>query len=361
MNSHISNTYHFDIFGQGQVEVLAAEQSDEGGDWFQGTADAVRKQIRRLTAWGVEHLVILSGDHLYRMNYREMFDRHIAAGADATVSVIPVDRAGVTGLGVLSVDERGDVSAFREKPRADEDISSLLSPPALREKWGIGGDEYLVSMGVYIFRLSTLREMLANEKYMDFGKDILPDMLGKHRVSAHLFRGYWRDIGTIEALYDANLALTDEDPPFRFHHPDGPIYTRQRFLPASKLLDARVSRSILSDGCLLFGSELEHCVIGIRSRVQKGARLKDVVMMGADYYEDDDVRASNLERGVEPIGVGRGCVIERAILDKNARIGAGCVIRGNPDRPDQDGEGWYVRDGIVIIPKDATLPEGTVI
>jgi glucose-1-phosphate adenylyltransferase len=361
LNSHISNTYHFDIFGQGQVEVLAAEQSDEGGDWFQGTADAVRKQIRRLTAWGVEHLVILSGDHLYRMNYREMFDRHIAAGADATVSVIPVDRAGVTGLGVLSVDERGDVSAFREKPRADEDISSLLSPPALREKWGIGGDEYLVSMGVYIFRLSTLREMLANEKYMDFGKDILPDMLGKHRVSAHLFRGYWRDIGTIEALYDANLALTDEDPPFRFHHPDGPIYTRQRFLPASKLLDARVSRSILSDGCLLFGSELEHCVIGIRSRVQKGARLKDVVMMGADYYEDDDVRASNLERGVEPIGVGRGCVIERAILDKNARIGAGCVIRGNPDRPDQDGEGWYVRDGIVIIPKDATLPEGTVI
>jgi glucose-1-phosphate adenylyltransferase len=361
LNSHISNTYHFDIFGQGQVEVLAAEQSDEGGDWFQGTADAVRKQIRRLTAWGVEHLVILSGDHLYRMNYREMFDRHIAAGADATVSVIPVDRAGVTGLGVLSVDERGDVSAFREKPRADEDISSLLSPPALREKWGIGGDEYLVSMGVYIFRLSTLREMLANEKYMDFGKDILPDMLGKHRVSAHLFRGYWRDIGTIEALYDANLALTDEDPPFRFHHPDGPIYTRQRFLPASKLLDARVSRSILSDGCLLFGSELEHCVIGIRSRVQKGARLKDVVMMGADYYEDDDVRAANLERGVEPIGVGRGCVIERAILDKNARIGAGCVIRGNPDRPDQDGEGWYVRDGIVIIPKDATLPEGTVI
>lgn len=361
LNSHITNTYRFDIFGQGQVEVLAAEQSDEGGDWFQGTADAVRKQIRRLTAWGVEHLVILSGDHLYRMNYREMFDRHIEAGADATVSVIPVDRAGVTGLGVLSVDERGDVTAFREKPRADEDISSLLSPAPLREKWGLGGNEFLASMGVYIFRLSTLREMLTNESYMDFGKDILPDMLGKHRVSAHLFRGYWRDIGTIEALYDANLALTDEDPPFRFHHPDGPIYTRQRFLPASKLVDARVNRSILSDGCLLFGSELDHCVIGIRSRVQKGARLKDVVMMGADYYEDDDVRAANLARGVEAIGVGRDCVIERAILDKNARIGAGCILRGAVGRPDEDGDGWYVRDGIVIVPKDATLPEGTIV
>ncbi len=361
LNSHITNTYRFDIFGQGQVEVLAAEQTDEGGDWYQGTADAVRKQIRRLTAWGVEHLIILSGDHLYRMNYREMFDRHLAAGADATVSVIPVDRAGVTGLGVLSVDEQGDVQAFREKPRPDEDISNLLSPAPLREKWGLGDDEYLVSMGVYIFRLAALREILANESYMDFGKDILPDMLGKHKVSAHLFRGYWRDIGTIGALYEAQLDLTKEDPPFRFHHPDGPIYTRQRFLPASKLLDAQVRQSILSDGCLLFGSEIDHCVIGIRSRVQKGARLKDVVMMGCDYYEDDDVRSANRDRGIEAAGVGRDCVIERAILDKNARVGPGCVIRGAVDRPDHDGDGWYVRDGIVIIPKDATLPEGTVI
>jgi glucose-1-phosphate adenylyltransferase len=339
LNSHISNTYRFDIFGQGQVEVLAAEQTDEGGDWYQGTADAVRKQIRRLTAWGVEHLIILSGDHLYRMNYREMFDRHIAAGADATVSVIPVDRTAVTGLGVLSVDERGDVIAFREKPRADEDITGLLSPAPLRSAWGLGEGEYLVSMGVYIFRLSALREILANEAMMDFGKDILPGMLRSHRVSAHLFRGYWRDIGTIGSLYDANLALTEEEPPFRFHHPDGPIYTRQRFLPASKLVDARVSRSILSDGCLLFGSELNHCVIGIRSRVQKGSRLRDVVMMGADYYEDDDVRAANLARGIEAVGVGPDCLIERAILDKNARIGAGCVIRGAPARAAQAEEG----------------------
>lgn len=361
LNSHITNTYRFDIFGQGQVEVLAAEQTDEGGDWYQGTADAVRKQIRRLTAWGVEHLVILSGDHLYRMNYREMFDRHISTGADATVSVIPVDRAHVTGLGVVSCDEKGLVTGFREKPRPEEDITNLLCPPALRDTWGLREGDYLASMGVYIFRLSALREMLQSPSYMDFGKDILPDMLRSHKVAGFLFGGYWRDIGTVGALYEAQLDLTEEEPPFRFHHADGPIYTRQRFLPASKLIDARVSRSILSDGCLLFGSEIDHCVIGIRSRVQKGARLKDVVMMGADYYEDDDVRAANLERGIEPMGVGRGCLIERAIIDKNARIGAGCVIRGAVDRPDEDGHGWYVRDGIVIVPKDVTLPEGTII
>ncbi|MDP2309326.1 MAG: glucose-1-phosphate adenylyltransferase [Pseudomonadota bacterium] len=361
LNSHITNTYRFDMFGQGQVEVLAAEQTDDGGDWYQGTADAVRKQIRRLTAWGVEHLIILSGDHLYRMNYREMYDRHIATDADATMSVIPVPRKDVTGLGVLSVDEQGQVVAFREKPRADEDISEMRSPPPLRRAWNLSDDEFLVSMGVYIFRLSALREILANPANMDFGKHILPDMIRTHRVSAHLFRGYWRDIGTIASLYEANLALTEEEPSFRFHHPDGPIYTRQRFLPASKLLDAAVRRSILSDGCLLFGGELDHCVIGIRSRVQKGACLKDVVMMGADYYEDDEVRAANLQRGIQPVGVGRGCVIERAILDKNARIGPGCIIRGGEDRPDQDGDGWYIRDGIVIVPKDATLPEGTVI
>lgn len=361
LNSHISSTYRFDIFNQGQVEVLAAEQTDEGSDWFQGTADAVRKQVRRLTAWGVEHLLILSGDHLYRMNYREMFDRHLSAEADATVSVIPVGRSAVTGLGVLSVDRQGLVSAFREKPSATEDLSPLLSPPELREDWGLGNDDYLVSMGVYIFKFSVLRDLLADPRNIDFGKDILPNMLRTHRVAAHLFRGYWRDIGTIGSLYDANLALTEEEPPFRFHHPDGPIYTRQRFLPASKILDAQIRQSIVSDGCLLFGAEIDHCVVGIRSRVQKGARLKDVVLMGADYYEDDDVRAANAARGVEPIGVGPDCVIERAILDKNARIGARCVIRGAPGRPDEDGDGWYVRDGIVIVPKDATLPPGTVI
>jgi glucose-1-phosphate adenylyltransferase len=361
LNAHITNTYRFDIFGQGQVEVLAAEQTDDGGDWYQGTADAVRKQIRRLTAAGVEHLLILSGDHLYRMDYREIVERHIANRADATVSCIPVSRKDVTGLGVLSCDAEGKIVAFREKPRIDEDISHLLPPPAIQQDWGMTPGDFLVNMGVYVFRFDTLREILANPGYNDFGKDILPDMIRTHRVFAFLFKGHWRDIGTISSIFEANLSLTAEEPPFRFHHKDGPIYTRQRFLPASKLIDAKVSRSILSDGCLLFGAEIDHCVIGIRSRVGKGSILRDVVMMGADYYEDDDVRAANLARGVLPVGVGRDCVVERAILDKNARIGDGCRIKGAVDRPDQDGDGWYVRDGIVIVPKDATLPPGTVI
>lgn len=361
LNAHISNTYHFDIFGQGQVEVLAAEQTDEGGDWYQGTADAVRKQIRRLAAWGVEHLLILSGDHLYRADYRELVDLHIANNADATVSCIPVPRAEVTGLGVLRPDEEGRIVGFREKPPPNEDISALAPPREVREKWGMREGDFFVNMGVYVFKLDTLRGILANPRYIDFGKDILPEMIRTHRVFSYLFKGYWRDIGTIEAIYEANLGLTDEEPPFRFHHPDGPIYTRQRFLPATKFIDAKVSRSIVSDGCLLFGAEIDHCVIGIRSRVQRGARLRDTVMMGADYFEDDQVRADNAARGLLPIGVGRDCHIERAILDKNARIGDRCVIRGKVGRPDEDGDGWCVRDGIVIVPKDVTLPPGTVI
>jgi glucose-1-phosphate adenylyltransferase len=361
LNAHITNTYRFDIFGQGQVEVLAAEQTDDGGDWYQGTADAVRKQIRRLAAWGVEHLLILSGDHLYRMDYRPLVERHIATGADATVSVIPVSRQEVTGLGVLSADEDGRIVTFREKPGRDEDISSVAPPPSLRDRWGLREGDFLVNMGIYVFRLDTLREILADPRYIDFGKDILPDMIRTHQVWAHLFNGYWRDIGTIGSLYEANLALTEENPAFRFHHADGPIYTRQRFLPATKLVDAHVSRSIISDGCLLFGTDIDHCVIGIRSRIQKGSKVRDTVMLGADYYEEDDLRAANLQRGLQAVGIGRDCYIERAIIDKNARIGDNCVIRGAPGRPDADGDGWAIRDGIVIVPKDACLPPGTVI
>ncbi|MBM4390099.1 MAG: glucose-1-phosphate adenylyltransferase [Deltaproteobacteria bacterium] len=361
LNAHIARTYRFDIFGQGQVDVLAAEQTDDTMDWFQGTADAVRKQFRRLAAGRVEHVMILSGDHLYRMDYREIFQRHVDTGADATVSVIKVPRADVTGLGVLYADAKGQIRKFKEKPKADEDISDVLPPSQLRADWGLGDSDYLVNMGVYIFRLDALRQSLADPNNLDFGKDILPRMVNERKVMAHHFNGYWRDIGTIGSFYEANLALTAEDPPFRFHLPGAPIYTRQRFLPATKFLDARVSQSIISDGCILFGAEVNHAVIGIRSRVQRDAVVRDSYLMGADYYEDDDVRANNAVQGIIPIGIGRGSVVERAIIDKNARIGEGCVIRGALGRPDAEGESWFVRDGIVIVPKDATLPPGTVI
>lgn len=361
LNAHVSNTYHFDMFSQGLIEVLAAEQTDESMDWYQGTADAVRKQLRRLAAWGCEHLLILSGDHLYRMDYRDIVQRHVDSGADATVSVIPVPREDCTGFGVLSADTKGFITAFKEKPKANEDISGLAPPEELRALWDLPKDQYLASMGVYVFRFDVLQSLLQDPTLLDFGNDILPMMLGKHKLGAHLFKGYWRDIGTISSFFEANLALTKEDPEFRIFHETGPIYARQRFLPASKFLDARVRQSIVSDGCLIQGASVDGSVIGIRSRIQRGAELKEVIMMGADYYENDAVRAANKSRGIEAAGVGPGAIIERAILDKNARIGEGAIIRGAPDRPDEDGDGWYLRDGIVIVPKDATVKPGTVI
>ncbi len=361
LNNHIFNTYRFDNFGQGAVEVLAAEQTEDGEEWYQGTADAVRKQLRRLSGSGVEHILILSGDHLYRMNYQELYQRHLDTRADVTVCVLPADRREVHAFGLLRTDSDGQIVAFREKPKKSEDISEFEPPPELRSRWGMGDDEFLVSMGVYIFRVDALKQMLSRPENLDFGKDILPAMLGSHRVYAHFFRGYWRDIGTIASFYDANLALTAEDPAFRFHHPDGPIYTRSRFLPASKYLDTRVSRSIVSEGCLLFGSGIDNCVIGIRTRVQRGSLLRDSITMGADNYEEDSVRADNAAHGLPDIGIGPDCYIERAIIDKNARIGAGCRIQGAPDRPDMDGDGFVVRDGIVVVAKDAVLMPGTVI
>ena len=361
LNAHIARTYRFDIFGQGQVDVLAAEQTDDTSDWFQGTADAVRKQFRRLAAGKVEHVMILSGDHMYRMDYRDIFERHVDTRADATVSVIKVPRAEVTGLGVLYADAEGQIRKFKEKPKAEEDITDVLPPPALRANWGLGDSDYLVNMGVYLFRLDALRDALADPNSNDFGKDILPRMVAEKKVMAHHFNGYWRDIGTIGSFYEANLALTEEEPQFRFHLPGAPVYTRQRFLPATKFLDAQVSRSIISDGCILFGAHLDRTVVGIRSRIQRGAEVRESIVLGADYYEDDEVRASNAAIGIQPIGIGPNCVVHRAIIDKNARIGEGCRLIGSPDRPDEDGDGWCVRDGIVIVPKDATLEPGTVV
>jgi glucose-1-phosphate adenylyltransferase len=361
LNAHIATTYRFDIFGNGNVEVFAAQQTEEGTGWFEGTADAVRKHLRRLGAREMEHLLVLSGDHLYRMDYRDMLERHLESGADVTVSVIPVSRKECDGFGVLSADAEGRVHRFKEKPRSEEDLVPLIPPPEIRAAWKLGPDEFLASMGVYIFKIDTVREVLLRPEMIDFGKDILPSLLSSHKVVAHFYRGYWRDIGTIGSFFDANIALTDEEPPFRFFHPEAPIYTRLRFLPASKFVDATIKRSIVSDGCLVFGASLDRCVVGIRSRIQDGARLRDVIVMGNDFYEEDDVRTANAARGLDAAGIGPGCVVERAIIDKNARLGAGCVLKGHPERRDEDGDGWYVRDGVVIVPKDAHLKPGTVV
>ena len=361
LNAHISTTYQFDNFGRGNVQIFAAQQTEEGGEWFEGTADAVRKLIRRVGVPAAEHVLILSGDHLYRMDYRDLLGPHIEKGADVTVSVIPVPREECGGFGVLSTNVDGRILAFQEKPRLEEDLRVLLPPAPLRERWGLPADRYLASMGVYVFRLDVLLEALRDPRNLDFGGDILPRMIRTHGVYGHVFQGYWRDIGTIASFYEANLALTEEHPSFRFYDRDTPIYTRAQFLPASKIKDARIVHSIVSDGCLLYGAEIDRCVIGSRSRVQKGARVKDTILMGCDFYEEDALRAAHDARGLASAGIGPDCVIERAIIDKNARIGAGCVLRGDPSRPDEDGAGWFMRDGIVIVPKNGVVPRGTIV
>ncbi|MCB9780740.1 MAG: glucose-1-phosphate adenylyltransferase [Alphaproteobacteria bacterium] len=361
LNRHIGRTFQFDVFSKGFVEVLAAEQTDHTEDWYQGTADAVRKQIHHFDRPSFDHVLILSGDHLYRMDYRDLVMRHEASGADVTVATFPVDRKGCTGFGIMGVDADGRIRAFTEKPGDDDDLSHIEVPDRLAAAWSLGDRRYLASMGVYVFRREALRAGLALPGALDFGRDILPAMVESHRVVAHRFDDYWADIGTIDAFFEANLGLCEDEPPFRFWDDQAPIYTRRRMLPASKVIDAHLERTIISEGCIVQGATLDRCVVGLRTRIGAGSSIRDSVIMGADFYESPVRRSGNREAGRPDVGIGQGCVLERVIVDKNARIGEGCVLRGKPGRPDEEGDGWVVRDGIIVIEKNAVIPAGTVI
>ncbi len=360
LNAHIARTYRFDMFTNGFVEVLAAEQRDEGGDWFQGTADAVRKHLYRLFREGTEHVVILSGDHLYRMRYDDLVAHHEKMAADITVSAIPVHREQCAGFGVLAADGDGIVKSFREKPADQEDLSSLEIPASLKEQWGTERD-YLASMGVYVFRREVLADLLERQDHLDFGRDILPSSLETHRVAAYLFDDYWEDIGTIKAFFDANLHLCDDEPKFRFYVPEAPIYTRARFLPPTSFRDAHIERSLVAEGSLLHGARVVHSIVGQRMWLSPGSRVEDSILMGADFYEVGHTRERVSKAGRVPVGIGEGADIRRAIIDKDARIGAGAIIRGSIDRPDEDHDKWTVRDGIVIVHKGAVIPPGAVL
>lgn len=361
LNAHIARTYRFDMFTNGFVEVLAAEQRDDpGGDWFQGTADAVRKHAHRFAREGVEHVLILSGDHLYRMDYDPLIRYHEAKNADITVSCIPVHRHECSGFGVVRVDGDGLIQGFREKPPETEDLSSFRTPDHVKQEWQTDRD-YLASMGVYVFRLEALLAELDRSENLDFGKDILPRAIQNRRVGGYLFRDYWEDIGTIKAFFDANLMMCEEDPPFRFYVPEAPIYTRARFLPPTIFQDARIERSLVAEGCLLHGARVVHSVVGQRSWLLPRSRVEDAILMGADFYEVDETRKRVIAQGKIPVGIGEGASIKRAIIDKNARIGAGAVIHGDPTRPDEDHENWCVRDGIVIVHKGAVIEPGSVL
>jgi len=352
LHRHIAQTYKFDIFSGGSVYILAAQQTARGMDWYQGTADAVRKQLARFTRPEVEDVLILSGDHLYRMDYRPYIEMHRQRGADVTIAVQPASAHDATRMGILETDREGLISLFVEKPPADQ-LAGLESVP--------GSDKpYLASMGIYLFKAHVMKEMLEASDAEDFGRQIIPEAIEKASVWAYPFDGYWADIGTIEAFYDANLGLTAPVPQFNFYDADNPIYTRPRFLPSTRADGCTVMQSMIADGCLVQRSTIEGSVIGLRSVIEPDVGLHHAITMGADWYETESDRARNREQGIPDIGIGAGSRIERAIVDKNARIGRGVLIRDHHGDPDSEVEGMYaIRDGIAVIEKNAIIPDGT--
>jgi glucose-1-phosphate adenylyltransferase len=354
LHRHIYQTYKFDLFSGGFVYILAAEETSGGMDWYQGTADAVRKQLPRFVYSRVEDVLILSGDHLYRMDYADFVAFHREKRADVTIAVKPVSFDEAPRYGILKAGEDSRVVSFYEKPGPDELVGLECMLDSDRP--------CLASMGVYVFRQDVLRKMLEESDAEDFGRQIIPSAIENLRVYAYPFDGYWEDIGTIRTFYEANLALTLDDPPFDFYDPQHPIYTRPRFLPYSHIDGCHLERAVLAEGCLIRASEISDSVIGLRSVVGRGVRIARTVMMGADVYEPPERKAENRRLGHPNIGIGPGCVIEGAIIDKNARIGEGVTIRAHfPDDEEIETEHYVIRDGVVIIPKDAVVPDGMVI
>jgi len=360
LNRHVSRTYNFDSFSQGFVEILAAEQTEASMDWYQGTADAVRKQMHRFLRRGAESILVLSGDQLYVMDLRAILEAHAASRADITIAATPVSEHDASEFGILQTDGFGTVVDFVEKPRDSSTLGRLaLSEQALAAR-GVSTDRrYLASMGIYVFRPEVLVRALEDPSQIDFGKEVIPRAIHKQRVHTHFFSGYWEDIGTIRTFYAANLDLASSAPPIDLFSERGPIYTRPRFLAGTRMGRVRLQETIVCEGCCIEDAEIDHAVIGIRSVIGAGARLSHTVMMGADFYEAGE-ELHPMAEGI-PVGVGAGSVIERAIIDKNARIGEGVTIRNEKQLERHDGVGYYIRDGIVIVPKNGAIPAGTVI
>ncbi|MBK9529523.1 MAG: glucose-1-phosphate adenylyltransferase [Acidobacteria bacterium] len=363
LNRHISQTYRFSSFSTGFVEILAAEQRKDSPDWFQGTADAVRQILPHLRDWRIGKLLILSGDHLYRMNYEKFLNRHESTNADVTISVIPSRPDEAESFGLLKTDSIGKVLEFKEKPKGE----ALESMRVDTTKFGLTSEEserrpYLASMGIYVFDYQKLIELLAaDESAVDFGGEIIPSAISKYNVQAHLFDGYWEDIGTIKAFYEANLDLASPLPKFNFFDASAPIYTRSRYLPPSKLHECDIDNSLVCEGCILNGIKVRNSVIGLRSRIDAGTLIEDSIVMGSDFFETIGAIKGDLESGKPHVGIGANCVIKRAILDKNVRIGKNVKLI-NKDRVENfdaaDGS-YYIRDGLIIVPKNGTIADGT--
>jgi glucose-1-phosphate adenylyltransferase len=362
LHRHVTASFKFDHFSNGFVEILAAEQTLTDTSWYQGTADAVRKNLIHLLNQEFDYLLILGGDQLYRMDFRQLLTEHVEKKADLTVATIPVRRREIPGLGIMQMDEDFQIQRFVEKPTDPAVQDSLRLDREWYGRLGIQTDEelFLASMGIYVFDREVLTELLDND-YTDFGKHIIPGAIKTHRVYSHVFSGYWEDIGTIRTFFEANLELTSVLPRFNFFDMSAPIFTRPRFLPSCKINGATVEHSLIADGCILNNARIRHSLVGLRSSVGEGSDLYRTVVMGSDYYESAASIAQNEAEGRPRIGIGRGTRIENAIIDKNSRIGDNCVISPAGKPPDVDHPLYYIRDGIVIIPKSGCIPHGTVI
>ncbi|HEY5895841.1 MAG TPA: glucose-1-phosphate adenylyltransferase [Chthoniobacterales bacterium] len=354
LHRHINDSYQFDHFTKSFVEILAAQQTPEGSNWYQGTADAVRQNMRYFLEAPYEYYIILSGDQLYRMDYTDVLNHHIKNEADITIGTIPVARTAASDFGIMDSDPDYRITRFVEKPKEDDVLDTLKIPEKLLATIDkpADADLYQASMGIYVFNRKVLIECLDND-LVDFGKHIIPAAIPDRRVIAYIFQGYWEDIGTIRAFYEANIRLTDLVPEFSFFESGGSIYTHRRFLPATKINGAMIRQAIISDGCIISDGSIERSVIGVRSIINPGATIRNSVLMGADFYEEGPP-----PDGLPAIGIGKNCVVDRAIIDKDARIGDGCVITPEGKPENMDGDNFYIRDGLVVVPKNAVIRPG---
>jgi len=365
LNRHIAQTFRFSQFSNGFVEILAAEQTPESRQWFQGTADAVRQVLPHMADWGIDTLLILSGDHLYRMDYRDFLQRHYDSDADVTVSVIPCAAQAASEFGLLKTDQTGRIIEFKEKPTGDDLEAMRVDTTA----FGLTADDaavrpFLASMGIYVFKYDRLERFLAEDpSWLDFGREIIPAAIGTGNVQAFMFDGYWEDIGTIGAFYKANLDLTAQIPKFNLFDAEAPVYTRARYLPPSKIEESEIRDSIVSDGCILNGAKISNSIIGLRSRISKAVQIEASIVMGADNYQTIEDMREDRATGLPSVGIGEETIIRRAIIDKNARIGAGVRLLNAAGELNADSEdkSYYIRDGIIIIPKNAVIKAGTVV
>jgi len=361
LHRHIQQSYHFDEFSNGFVEIMAAQQTPGSMSWYQGTADAVRQNLSHFNNAPHKYVLILSGDQLYRMNFREVIQQHIASGADVTVATIPVNRCDASAFGIMQIDAEERITRFVEKPTDPAILDSLAIEGSVRSKLNIHSDDVcLASMGIYVFNKDVLDKALAG-KHVDFGKHIIPNLINTGRLFSYVYQGYWEDIGTIKAFFDANLDLVSEIPKFNFFDTQAPIYTHARYLPASKIVRGHFEKAAISDGCIIVDAHVERALIGIRSRIDTGAVIKDSILMGHDDYETPEEIQAGLARGIPPLGVGRNTHIERAIIDKNAHIGDNVRISPEGKPENFDGDNYYIRDGIVVVPKGGVIRSGTVI